>query len=89
MLPTADDRNFPFPSPVAGGNAKKGEMNMAYGLSPRLFVENGPAIQSASVRERRRALWRALDAERRLTLVDRALVRPANENLIDGLPVAL
>ena len=62
---------------------------MAYGLSPRLFVENGPAIEAANVRNRRRALWRALDAERRLALVDRALVRPANENLIDGLPVAL
>lgn len=61
---------------------------MAYGLSPRLFVENGPAIHAAAVRSRSSA-WRSLDPERRLALVSRALARPANENLADGYPVAL
>lgn len=65
---------------------------MAYGLSTRLFVENGPAIHSAGVRARSTSAWRALTAERRLSLVDRALASAANENRplsIDGLPVAL
>lgn len=62
---------------------------MAYGLNDRLFIENGPALHAAGVLARRRSIWRALDAERRLALVNGALSRPANENLIDGLPVAL
>ena len=64
---------------------------MAYGLSPRLFVENGPAVTAAKVHARSSSdafrAWSGLDPERRLALVERALARPAND--IDGLPVAL
>ena len=58
---------------------------MTYGLSPRLFVENGPAVRAAEVREAHRS-WRALDPENRLALI-RAALRPANDQ--DGLPIAL
>ena len=48
---------------------------MIYGLSNRLFVENGPAVTAASARARRATAdayyaWKALDAERRFELVD-------------------
>lgn len=66
---------------------------MAYALSNRLFIENGPAIHAAGVRARSSAsafrAWRALDAEHRLALVDQALRIPANEDLVDGYPAAL
>lgn len=65
---------------------------MAYGLNPRLFVENGPANRSAEHRARSLPAyrgWRALTAERRLALVDRTLGRAANDNLGDGYPAAL
>lgn len=62
---------------------------MAYGLDPRLFVADGPAAQAAraSHKHSARALhaWRRLDRNRRLALVEGAL----NDNLIDGLPLAL
>ena len=62
---------------------------MPYGLSTRVFIENGPAvraIEAQSLRSSARS-WRALDAERRLKLVDVAL-KPAND-LIDAYPLAL
>ena len=52
---------------------------MAYGLSTRLFIENGPAARSALLRAgRSRAkahhlAWRTLDMESRLDLVDHEL----------------
>ena len=62
---------------------------MAYGLDPRLFLENGPAAQAekASRRNSARAFaaWRGLDSNRRFAVVQRAL----NDNPIDGLPIAL
>ena len=58
---------------------------MTYGLSPRLFVENGPAVRAAEVRDLHRS-WRALDPANRLALIETAL-RPANDQ--DGLPIAL
>jgi len=64
---------------------------MPYGLNPRLFVENGPAIH-AGARARRSSVafraWRNLDAERRLAIVEEAL-RPANDEGPDGYPIAL
>ena len=65
---------------------------MTYGLDPALFVENGAAVQAAralaaSSSDGFRA-WRALDAGRRLRLVETALRSPAND-LIDAYPVAL
>jgi hypothetical protein len=58
---------------------------MTYGLSPRLFVENGPAVRAAEVRNSHRN-WRALDPDNRFALIQTAL-RPANDQ--DGLPIAL
>ena len=64
---------------------------MAYGLNPRLFVENGPAVTVAELRTPRSSLvyrgWRGLPPERRLALVETALT-PAND-VIDGFPLAL
>lgn len=66
---------------------------MAYGLNPRLFIENGPTIQAARAQARSSAsafrAWRGLDRERRLSLVERALASPANDDSPDGYPVAL
>lgn len=61
---------------------------MAYDLNERLFVENGPAVRAARTLARRRSIWRALDPQHRLALVDGALGRAANDNA-GGLPVAL
>ena len=66
---------------------------MTYGLDTRLFVENGPAVQAARAHllnsgDAYRA-WRGLDRERRLALIDKALRRPANDDLADGFPIAL
>lgn len=62
---------------------------MAYGLDHRLFVENGPAVQAdlagRQTSARAFAAWRFLAPEARLAAVDRAL----NDNLGDGLPIAL
>ena len=58
---------------------------MTYGLSPRLFVENGPTVRAAEVRDAHRN-WRALDPVNRLALIETAL-RPANDQ--DGVPIAL
>ncbi|HVM23715.1 MAG TPA: hypothetical protein VM308_10540 [Sphingomicrobium sp.] len=62
---------------------------MAYGLSSRAFIENGPAEQVAKVQSSRSTArsWRALSAACRLAIVERAL-GPANEN-VDGYPAAL
>ena len=62
---------------------------MAYGLSTRVFIEDGPAVQVAqadSLRSTARA-WQALDEARRLELVERAL-NPANDR-VDAFPLAL
>ena len=64
---------------------------MAYGLNPRLFVENGPAIRASralahSSSNAYRA-WRTFDHERRLALIEKAL-KPANDDC-DGYPLAL
>lgn len=62
---------------------------MAYGLSIRAFIEDGPVEQVAkldSVRSTARA-WRALEEARRLELVELAL-KPAND-CFDDYPFAL
>ena len=65
---------------------------MAYGLNPRLFLENGPAILANEARSRRSSdafrAWRGLDANNRLALIEHALRRPANDDEAD-LPIAL
>ena len=64
---------------------------MAYGLNPRLFVENGPALTAAGAQGPRSSrvyrAWRGLNPERRLAVVETA-VKPAND-VIDGYPLAL
>ena len=62
---------------------------MTYGLSTRAFIEDGPAAQVINLEASRTTArsWRALDAERRLALVERAL-KPAND-LFDAYPLAL
>jgi hypothetical protein len=63
---------------------------MAYGLNPRLFIENGPAIRAAQARARSSSAafraWNRLDAKGRFELVEKALCH-ANDS--DRLPVAL
>ena len=65
---------------------------MTYALDRRLFIENGPAIQSADAAARRRAVrflpWQRLDADRRFAAVERALKAPAND-VGDAFPIAL
>ena len=62
---------------------------MAYGHSPRAFIEDGPVEQVAKADSRRSTAraWRVLDEARRLQLVERAL-SPAND-CIGSYPVAL
>jgi hypothetical protein len=62
---------------------------MAYGLSTRAFIEDGPVEQVAKADAGRSTArsWRVLDEVRRLELVERAL-HPAND-CIDSYPLAL
>ena len=62
---------------------------MAYGLSPRVFIEDGPAVRVAEANARRSTAraWRALDEARRLQLIERALA-PAND-CFNTYPLAL
>ena len=62
---------------------------MAYGLSPRAFIEDGPVEQVAkadALRSTARS-WRALDEAGRLAIIEGAL-RAANDR-IDEFPLAL
>jgi hypothetical protein len=62
---------------------------MAYGLSTRVFIEDGPAEQVMKLESTRSTArsWRALDADNRLAAIERAL-KPAND-LFDAYPTAL
>ena len=64
---------------------------MAYGLNPRLCIENGPAVTASESQSPRSSTvlrgWRSLDRACRLAAVERAL-KPAND-FIDEYPVAL
>ena len=51
---------------------------MAYGVSPRLYLENGPAIEAAKAQARSSAtsyqsIWEALDAKQRMAIIERQL----------------
>lgn len=65
---------------------------MPYALDRALFVENGPAIQSAEAAAKRHGArllpWRKLNDQHRLEAVERILSAPAND-LVDGYPLAL
>ena len=62
---------------------------MAYGLSTRVFIEDGPVEQVAKAQAARTTArsWRMLSDARRLALVEQ-VVRAANDR-IDGYPIAL
>jgi len=62
---------------------------MAYGLSTRAFIEDGPVEQVARIEISRTTArsWRALSDASRLEVIDQAL-RAANDR-IDGYPIAL
>ncbi len=64
---------------------------MAYGLNPRLYVENGPAVMASESRPSRSSTvyraWGDLSRECRLAVVEQAL-HPAND-IFDEYPVAL
>lgn len=62
---------------------------MIYGLSPRVFIEDGAAVRAIEARESRSTArsWRALDPDCRLAVIESAL-KPAND-LIDAFPIAL
>jgi hypothetical protein len=62
---------------------------MAYGLSTRAFIEDGPVEQVAKAEGMRSTArsWRALNEACRLALVEQA-VRAANDR-VDGFPIAL
>ena len=65
---------------------------MAYGFNPRLFVENGPAVQADEALARSSSIpfhaWKSFDRDRRLALIEQALKVPANDDC-DGFPIAL
>jgi hypothetical protein len=65
---------------------------MAYGLNPRLFIENGPANRAAEALAHSSSnafrAWQSLDHQCRLALVESALRMPANDDC-DGYPLAL
>ena len=62
---------------------------MAYGLSTRAFIEDGPVEQVAKAETTRSTArsWRALSEACRLEIVEQAL-NAANDR-IDGYPLAL
>jgi hypothetical protein len=62
---------------------------MAYGLSTRAFIEDGPVEQVARAEAGRSTArsWRALSDASRLEIIEQAL-RAANDR-IDGYPIAL
>jgi hypothetical protein len=65
---------------------------MAYGLNPRLFIENGPTVEAQRARETRSTdsfrAWRKLNIDRRFELIEGVLKAPAND-LLDKFPIAL
>ena len=62
---------------------------MAYGLSTRAFIEQGPVEQVAKLDSSRSTArsWRVLSEACRLEVIEHAL-RAANDR-IDGFPIAL
>jgi hypothetical protein len=62
---------------------------MTYGLSTRVFIEDGPAAQALQVQVGHSTArsWRALDPELRLALVQQALT--AANDRTDAFPIAV
>jgi hypothetical protein len=83
-------RTDPSPhSPFSPAATNKRRLAMAYGLSTRAFIEDGPQEQAAKAEVLRSTArtWRALDEAHRLALIELAL-KPANDR-IDAYPLAL
>jgi hypothetical protein len=66
---------------------------MTYGFNLGLFAGSGPTIDREHGRtpssSRAFRVWRSLDEDRRLNLVEEALAATANDDHADGYPVAL
>lgn len=62
---------------------------MAYGLSTRAFIEDGPADRADQLRRSRTTArsWTILDRDRRLALIECALGSANHRS--DGFPLAL
>ena len=55
---------------------------MAYGLNPRLYLENGPAVEAARAQARSSAtdyqsVWEALGREQRMAIIEREIRKAA------------
>ena len=55
---------------------------MAYGLNPRLYLENGPAVEAAKAQARSSAteyqsIWEALGREQRMAIIEREIRKAA------------
>jgi hypothetical protein len=65
---------------------------MAYGIESPRFLD-GSAVSAERARFARSVrtdrAWRELSAQSRLELIEKALEKPANDDMPDGLPVAL
>ncbi len=62
---------------------------MAYGLSPRAFIEDGPVeqvVKADSMRSNARS-WHVLNDASRLEVIEQAIC--AANDRIDGYPIAL
>jgi len=84
-----EDRSLPSQPIFAGGHRQERRLAMAYGLSTRVFIEDGPVEQVARIESSRSTArsWRALNDASRLEVIEQAL-RAANDR-IDGYPIAL
>jgi hypothetical protein len=83
------DRSLPSQPISAGGHQQEGDSAMAYGLSTRAFIEDGPVEQVAKAEAKRTTArsWHALSEASRLAVIEQAL-RAANDR-IDAYPFAL
>jgi hypothetical protein len=68
---------------------REGDFAMAYGLSTRAFINDGPVehVSEASSSQSTGRPWQALSAACRFEIIEQAL-RAANDR-IDGFPLAL
>lgn len=79
MILSAGGWSPPLPStPPPAPTDRERIIVMAYGVSPRLYLENGPAVQVARAQSRSSAanhqtVWDALTREQRMAAVERQL----------------
>jgi hypothetical protein len=86
-ITAGDWGNPPLPRPLAGGNRQSGACAMAYGLqTTSLALETGEPYRGGQRPSTAIRRWRALDAERRLAIIEASL---AGHGVTDGYPLAL